>query len=171
MKVSLRPTTEKTLPLTLAWRNQSAVYEGAYTQEASLTWEEHYTWWKTRGPWWRFWIIQVTDETGTRDVGVVNFGQLEHWNPELAYYVGEVSLWGKGVAEEALKLALEWLRERGYCRTHTTVKEDNSRSTGLLTKMGFRRTIPARKGEWYWELDLAKEDMATEYTSGRKSLD
>ena len=171
MNVSLRPATDSDLVLIMAWRSNPILFDFCYTQKEPLTWAEHYNWWHSRGPWWRFFIIQLEEETGIRDVGLVNFGQLDNWNPEFNFYLGEVSLWGQGVGEKALSLGLEWLKERGYCRVHTTVKETNDRSKGVLGKIGFVRTIPARKGEWYWEIQLSDEDRAAEYTSGRKLLD
>jgi len=171
MKVLLREATNDDRELMMAWRSNPILFKtGAYTQKAPLTWNEHYTWWNTRGPWWKFFIIQVNDGITTHDVGVVNFGQLDNWNPEFNYYLGEVSLWSQGVGEQALQLGINWLREHGYCRLHTTIVDDNKRSEGVLRKLGFKRIRAARKGESYWEMKLSDEVGSTEYTSGRKSL-
>ena len=170
MIVALREATSDDLELIMAWRSNLLIFQGAYTQKAPLTWEEHYQWWTTRGAWWQFFIIVMADGRTVRDVGVVNFGQLDNWNPEFNYYLGEVSLWSQGVGKEALKKAIDWLKERGYCRLHTTVKDDNERSIGVLASLGFKYIRPARAGESYYELYLSEEDRATEYTSGRKPL-
>ncbi len=170
MKVSLRPMTDKDLELIMVWRSNPDIYgKGAYTQRAPLVWEEHYTWFATRGHWWKFFVIVVDDEkTRPRDVGIVNFGQLDNWNPEYNYYLGEASLWGQGVGKQALSLGIEWLKRHGYCKLHTTVKDDNERSMGIMTSLGFVKTGPARVGESCWEMVLSDQDKATEYTSGRK---
>lgn len=171
MSVMLRKAIEQDLPLMMAWRSNPLVYEeGCYTQSSPLTWEEHYTWWCSRGRWWRFFIIQINDGETTRDVGVVNFGQLDNWNPELNYYLGEVSLWNQGIATEALKMGLDWLRARGYCKVHTTMKDTNKRATAVLNKLGFSQSGKARKGESVWELTLLEGEGSQEYTSGRKEL-
>ena len=170
MLVLLREATDNDLELIMAWRSNPIVFKGAYTQNKPLTWEEHHIWWRTRGPWWKFFIIQINDGISTRDAGIVNFGQLDNWNPEFNYYLGEVSLWGQGVGEKALSLAIDWLKEKGYCRLHTTVVDGNEPSEKVLEKLGFVKIRPARKGESYWELYLSDENKSSEITSGRKPV-
>ena len=106
--------------------------------------------------------------TRPRKVGIVNFGQLDNWNPELNYYVGEISLWGQDIGKDAVSFALCWLRLHGYCQVHTTVKDGNERSINLLKSLGFALQGQARKGETRWNLVLSDKDEATEYTSGRE---
>ena len=168
--ISLKLATDEDIELIMAWRNNPLIFQsGAYTQKTQLTWREHYNWWKCRGPWWKFFMIIADDGiTQSRRVGIVNFGQLDNWNPEFNYYLGETSLWGQGVGKIALKLGLDWLKYHGYCRTHSTVRDDNERSINILKSLSFVRTGDARLGESYWEIRLAEKDTATEYTSGRK---
>jgi len=154
-KVSLRPATELDLELMMAWRSNPLVYAGFYTQQAPLTWEEHWKWWHNRGPWWKVFIIQYNDiETRLRDVGVVTIGQLEHWSPELGYYVGEVSLWGKGIGREAVRLALQYIKRYGREYAHTTILVNNSRSIQLIESLGFKRFGCARVGESWYQVAL-----------------
>lgn len=83
-------------------------------------------------------------------IGVVTVGQLDHYEPEIGYYIGEVSLWGKGYGREAVRLGLEYIKEygRGYC--HTTILDSNQRSVKLIKSLGFKRLGKAREGEsWY----------------------
>lgn len=143
MSITLRPAIENDLPLIMAWRSSPLVYQGFFTQTAPLTWEEHIRWQKSRNRDWRTFIIVYND----RDVGVVNIGQLDHWSPEIGYLIGEVSLWGKGIATQAVKQAMEWIKDygKGYC--HTTVLVKNKASLRVLEKLGFTIQGDAREGE------------------------
>ena len=154
----------------MAWRSNPLVFEeGCYTQNKTLTWLEHVIWMRSRGPWWRFFVIMVsTTNLPERAVGIINFGQLDNWNTECNYYLGEISLWGQGVAGEALSQAIKWLRLHGYCKLHTTMKDTNARATGVLEKLGFRKAGKARVGESVWEIQWEEIDGSQEYTSGRK---
>src|SRR3972149_4238267 len=111
-RLYLRDLTEHDWPLMMAWRSNPLVFEeGCYTQKAPLEWSEHVTWKRSRGRWWQFFIIMLSsDNLPERPVGVINFGQLDNWNVECNYYLGEVSLWGQGIATEALSQAISWLR-------------------------------------------------------------
>lgn len=86
-----------------------------------------------------------------RPVGVVNLqGLNDTWMPQIGYYI-ETSVWGKGVATEAVRLALEYLRGKGYHRCFTTVLENNLASRRVLEKNGFTLLGPARPKELtYW---------------------
>lgn len=169
--IYLRELELSDLPLMMAWRSNAAIYENCYTQKQPLEWEEHYNWFQSRGRWWKFFIIMFQGScVPERPVGIVNFGQLDNWNPEFNYYLGEVSLWGKGVGKMALSMGIEWLKMHGYCAVHTTVVNGNERSEGVLKSLGFRATMPARKGETRWDLVLADKDDASEYSSGRCSF-
>jgi RimJ/RimL family protein N-acetyltransferase len=150
----LREATEQDLELMMAWRSNPLVYEGFYTQTEPLKWEEHLKWWESRNRDWRTLIIVLVSAYKERRVGVVTIGQLDHWSPEIGYYLGEVSLWGKGFGKEAVKLGLNWLRERGYKWCHTTVLVSNKRSAGLLWKLGFQAIGPAREGELWLTKNL-----------------
>ena len=158
MTVLLREVTDNDMELILAWRSSPLVYQSLYSQRGPLTWEEHYKWWKSRYNWKR-WIIQVNDNETTRDVGCVNFGQLDSWKPQVGIFIGEVTLWGKGIAKEALTLALEWLREQSYIRIWTTILKDNFRSIKLFEGLGFKKIGEGRPGEWEYELRLKEENL------------
>jgi len=152
VKVSLRQATDADLPLILAWRNNPLVYSGFYTQGKSdhqILWEEHVSWWRSRFNW-KVFLIQVTDEgLGIRPVGVVGFAQLDHWSPEIGYYIGEVSLWRKGVAKEGIRQGLEWLKSQGFPACQTTVLEHNEASLHILQSFGFKVVSEAREGELF----------------------
>lgn len=143
--IRLRLATESDLPLMFDWRNNPLVFQGFYTQDKPLTWEEHVAWWKSRNRDWRTFIIMHEEP-----VGVVNVGQLDHWSPEVGYYIGLPSLWGKAIGREAVRLALEWIKYYGREYVHTTVLDVNVRSIRLLKSLGFEYLGHARPGEsWY----------------------
>ena len=141
----------------LAWRSNPLVYEDLYTQgylrEGPLVWSKHLAWWNSRYNW-RIWIIQVEESDYTRSVGVVSVSQLDSWAPQIGFYVGEITLWGKGVGKEAVLHALKWLKQKKYSRVRTTVLQTNERSLKLLASLGFQRMREGRLGEMEVELFL-----------------
>jgi RimJ/RimL family protein N-acetyltransferase len=141
--ITLRPATDADLPLMFAWRNNPEVYQGFYQQTKPLTWSEHRNWWYSRPSSWKSFIIQLEE----KPIGVINLGQLEHWSPEIGWYVGEVDEWGHGYGKEAVRLAMLYLKERGYEYCHTTIKWDNERSIKIAWKLGFQEQSQAREGE------------------------
>jgi len=151
MEILLREATETDLALIMSWRSNPDIYQGFYSQKAPLVWEEHLRWWESRNKDWHQFIIVLVDDTSFRDIGVISIGQCDNWNPEIGVFIGEVSLWGKGLAADAIGEALKWLRENGYSQIHTTIKDDNERSIRLVTKLGFQRVCKARKGESRYE--------------------
>ncbi len=140
--LELRDATPNDYELIMAWRSDPEIYRGFYTQEKPLTWEEHITWLGSRRNWWEL-IIWYNH----RRIGVVSAGQLDHWNPEIGYFIGEKSLWGKGLGKEAVSLILGRLRGIGKEYCHTTVLKDNERSIRLLKSLGFKESMEARKDE------------------------
>jgi len=138
----------------MAWRSNPLIFSGFYTQNQPLTWEEHKDWWRNRNKDWQIFIIMIQEDTHFRDVGVVTIGQLDNWNPEIGYFIGEISLWGKGIGKRAVKLTLDWLRKQGYEYCHTTVLANNFRSINLLKSLGFNYVCPARVNEERWEKQL-----------------
>ena len=134
----------------MAWRSNPLVYQGFYTQNAPLDWDGHVKWFRSRNQDWRTFIIHYDDERYHfwRPIGVVTIGQLDHWSPEIGFYIGEVSLWGKGIGREAVQLALEWLKDYGKKYCHTTILNTNGRSGQLLQSLGFKdKMVDARDGE------------------------
>lgn len=152
--IFLRNATEADLPLIMAWRSNPLSYQGFYSQKQPLTWEEHINWWQSRNKDWREFLIVLVDGTHTRDIGVVTIGQLCHWSPEIGYFIGEVSLWGKGYGKEAVKQAMDWLKIYGKEYCHTTIKDDNKRSISLIKSLGFERLGKAREGESWYQVTL-----------------
>ena len=150
----LRPANEADLPLMFAWRNNPDIYQGFYQQKKPLNWEEHLNWWKSRPSSWRSFIILLDD---FRPIGIINVSQLEHWSPEIGWYIASVSDWGKGYAKQAIRQTFDWLKEKGYKYCHTTVKMDNDRSIHLAWRLGFIVLGGAREGELWLAKDLTQD--------------
>lgn len=157
MIVLLRDMTIQDLELVLAWRNHPDVLKGSYTQhmnnDKAITWNEHYKFWKDKfsQTTWKCFIIQINDGHWTRDVGVLQLGQLDCWRPEIGVYVGEVGLWGQGIAKQAIKLGQKWLWENDKHRLSATIIKDNERSIKLFESCGFFRIGEARPNEWAYD--------------------
>lgn len=99
-------------------------------------------------------MITLVEDDYARDVGFLSISPLQYWSPEIGIIIGEVSLWGKNIGTEAFKLACQWLKDKGYKHTMTTVLNTNLRAIGMLKNNGFERTSDARKGESRYEKEL-----------------
>lgn len=139
----LREATPDDYELMLAWRSDPDIYQGFYQQTEPLKWEEHIEWLNSRNNDWRTYMV-VNDN---RRIGVVTIGQLDHWSPEVGYYIGEKSLWGRGYGTEAVGLGLEAVKGFGRVNCHTTVLKNNKASLALLVRLGFSILGDAREGE------------------------
>ncbi|MBE3143543.1 MAG: GNAT family N-acetyltransferase [Planctomycetes bacterium] len=137
--IQLREATD--IDFYLKVRNDPKVWPGFYTQREPLTLETHLAWWYSRNQDWRKFIIELDGP-----IGILNIGQLDHWSPEIGYALLP-EYWGKGYGTEAVKMALNWLKSRGYGYTHTTVLKTNKRSLNLLKGLGFEILGDAREGE------------------------
>ena len=140
----LRELRREDWELILAWRNDKEINQGFYSQANGhlIEWEEHVNWIGSRANW-KYFIVEYKD----RRIGAVTLGQLDHWSPEIGYFIGEKTLWGKGIGKQAVKMAMDWLREQGYKYCHTTVLKHNERSLGLLKSLGFWIQGNARENE------------------------
>ena len=147
----LRPATDSDLLFMFETRNLPQVYQGFYSQKSPLTWHEHLGWWATRPSSWHSFIIEVDNVP----VGVINIGQTCHWSPELGWYI-HPDYWNKGYVTMAIKLAFEWLKERGFQYCHTTIKWDNDASNHVAWKLGFVSSGQAREGESWLIKDLTQ---------------
>ena len=145
MNVLLREAIDNDLDLMFLWRNDPEIYQSFYTQDKKLTWDEHISWWKSRNKDWRTFVIIHN----LRPVGIVTIGQLDHWCPELGYYIDRL-FWDKGIGKEAVKKGLEYIKKYGREYAHTTILDINERSIRLVKSLGFKYLGTAREGEsWY----------------------
>lgn len=137
IKVELRLATLRHLPQMFEWRNQAEVYQGFYNQSEPLCWEEHLAWWNSLS------ILPTRRQCfiisyGGRWAGAVNITHLDTACPEVGYYIGELSLWRKGIATEGVRLALDWLEAQGYDCCESTTFQRNKASIRVLEKLGFQ---------------------------------
>jgi len=142
MRVQLRKATDDDIDFYLAVRNDPQVYPGFYTQKEPLAWQTHKVWWYSRNQDWHKFIIELD---GT-PIGILNVAQTDHWSPEIGYALLP-ECWGMGYGTDAVFLALNWLKSRGYGYCHTTVLKTNERSLNLLKRLGFEILGDAREGE------------------------
>lgn len=112
-------------------RGQQDVAMG-YLADFTAPWDEH---------GFGVWAVCIKDTVlgplGTF-IGYCGFlpEQIKGAGPEAAYAVGK-SMWGKGVATEALSTGLEWIFTKpDICRVHAVTDEDNTASRHVLRKVG-----------------------------------
>jgi len=135
----------------MAWRSNPLVYEYLYLQRGPLIWTDHIKWWlktkndKDRLPY-MIWFK-------SRKVGSVSLHSFSTGTPEVDVYIGETTLWGKGIAKKALqeiiKLNSDTLKR--YKVVCARIMKGNIRSQKLFESCGFTRRGEGRPGEWYYE--------------------
>lgn len=140
--------------LVMSWHSSPLVYEGFYTINKPLTWEEHHKWWTDTTKNWKKLMVVTLENDIERTIGIIRISPLEDFSPQIAFTIGEVSLWGKGYGREAVKLALNWLKRYGYKHTHTSVLKTNERTLTLLKNLGFVENGEAREGELWLQRSL-----------------
>ena len=101
-----------------------------------------------------------------RRVGSANASQLDEPIPEVGLYIGELTVWGRGVGRSALTQVLEWLAGEGYRRCWAGIQAANERSRSLFESAGFRRSGSELQERLRYERDL--EGLST---SARGALD
>ena len=111
-------------------------------------WESHVRWWESRRDR-KDWIIVVEDTLGGRPVGSIYATDLDQEAPEIGLYIGEVSAWGKGIASQALHLAVRQLYKMKYRRIRAYIKEGHTSSQRLFTRLGFCLVGQEADGAWY----------------------
>jgi len=159
-RVSLRKVRSWDLPLMLAWANNSKIWEYLPTSRKgeNLTWEDHYSWWRSRTGDRQDWMIMVRWEGFSyRPVGVVHVTELQSEVPEVGLYIGETTLWGQGIGKEALRLLLSGFRN-SRPKVRAVIHPHNKRSVALFTGLGFVKTGKAegeRKGQECYEVNLS----------------
>lgn len=151
--VSLVKAKESDYELMLAWRNNPLINKGFYSQRGAhfITWDEHTQWLGNLNKDWRIFMIYSKEHR----IGVVSIANLDHWAPEIGYYIGEVTLWRMGLATSAVWEALRYLWDcHGKQWARTTILDDNTASIRVCEKLGFQKLGPARPGESWYQTDL-----------------
>ena len=150
MNIELRTAHQGDLPLMLAWQNNPNINRGFYSRTRPLDWNTHCAWFRKRNSDWRTFLVLYE----TRPIGVVTIGQLDHWSPEIGYYLGEETLGGQGIGREMVRLGMEEIKLMGKEYCHTTVLKDNMKSIRLLKSLGFKYLGQARLNEIWMQKSL-----------------
>jgi len=155
MLIRLRPLTREDYELVMAWRSHPDVYAGNYTQDHPLAWREHVNWVMNRPADSEMHIISLSEEgLPERRAGGVNLCNLNTDEPEVGIYIGDTTLWGRGVAKQALCLTANYLEERGYRFIRASIKDGHERSERLFTSLGYVLIGAARAGESRYRKEL-----------------
>lgn len=153
MEIEFRQATENDLELLLAWRSHPKLYGNFYLQKGPLDWDAHREWWFSREHR-RDWIIVLDSDGRWRDVGSVNVSDLDTNLPEVGVYVGEITLWGQGVATDAVAFAVDWAKDQGYPAVKARILESNEGSRRVFESLGFRKVGAARENEYEYRKPL-----------------
>jgi RimJ/RimL family protein N-acetyltransferase len=140
--MDLKELTENDLELILAWRNNPKIFQYFSQQNDLISWNDHFNWFKTRKNR-KDWIIIHHD----RKIGLVNLSKLNEKRPEIGIYIGEMDLWGKGLATQAVKLAIDWLKNNGYNCVIAHTQKDNIASNKLWINTGFKEINNPNKND------------------------
>ena len=153
MNVSLRELRSEDLPLLLAWAHIKEIWTYLPTSRAgeNLTWESHFDWWRSRRDRMDWMILANLDAYGPRSVGVVHISELGSPWPEIGLYMGEVTLWEKGIGKDSLSMAMDRACQMGLKRLRATIHPYNVRSVKLFKSLGFKKVDEARKGQHRYE--------------------
>ena len=154
MVVQLTESTDKDMALILAWRNNPLSYkyfwQQGYKDEGLISWETHYEWWNSHRDWLRY-IIEVKDNNITRPVGYIQFSDWGNDMADIGIYIGEVTLWGKGIGKEALSLGIRELEVKGFKKARADVLLTNIGSQKIFEATGFKKIVGRREGECSYE--------------------
>jgi RimJ/RimL family protein N-acetyltransferase len=75
-----------------------------------------------------------------KHVGNAGFFSIQNETAELRICIGEKSVWGKGVGSEAVRLMVDFARQRGLHKIWLQVGKSNARARKIYEKIGFRKT-------------------------------
>lgn len=99
-------------------------------------------------------FLRLGAELDGRLIGYVDLAFITDTQAELGIAIGERALWGRGLGERAARLMLGHAFETLHLRRVTAeVHASNTRSLGLMHKLGFRETglapeLEKYRGEW-----------------------
>lgn len=126
-KVTVQPLGEKDLELVLAWRNNPRIFDQFREQDEPLEWNEHKEWFDSRPSDRYDYVIRYED----RRVGIVSIAT----DGDVSIYIGEIPLWGEGIASQILEWVCRKFGDRKSLRAQ--IREDNQRSQSLFESCGF----------------------------------
>ena len=137
--VEIRPTLKADLPLLLAWRQNPVVMH--YFLDGGESWERHLAWWEAGQH--RSYIINYEG----RPVGEVHARLGDE--TEVGIYIGELTLWGRGIGQRAMVLFLETEEMVGRWVV-ASVHPHNRRSQHMWEALGFKFVCVKEDGFWLY---------------------
>lgn len=161
--LSYRWIVPQDLPVLFAWNNTEEVVRYLPSMPRPLSWEQHVAWAKKAmaSNNRQDFMIDYLEERWTdlslslsiRPVGRIHASDLRDPSPEVGVLIGDRSVWGRGIATEAIGHILGWLWERGpWERCHALIHPENMASQRAFEKNGFLlRGETGRGGQWKYE--------------------
>lgn len=148
MEVTIRPLKIEDAYTSVKWRNDPQVFKyTGNTYDHAITLQEELTWIKK--------VIQVEDEyrcailVDNQYVGNIYLTHIHNGKAEYHIFLGEKTIWGRGVAKRAslliLKYAFDVLK---LYQVNLGVRLKNERAIELYKKLGFQET--SRNEEWMY---------------------
>ena len=153
-QIELRSVLHSDLALILAWRSDQEIMQHLPSVPERPTWEEHEEYWSKayHRDWMIDQVIGVYLLAPHRSVGIVH---IIPGTGEVGIIIGAKSLWGKGIATQALALMLERVEESKLTKEPiwAAIHPENIASQKAFTKVGFTNTHePGRNGQERWVL-------------------
>ena len=131
LKTRLIPLNRKRdLELVMSWRSNPIIFKWFKLQSEPLVWINHLSYWKHRDDGLDFIILFEN-----RKVGLISISEWSH-HPEVSIMIGEVSLWGKGVAKKSIQLLIKKFKKVKTFKA--IINRKNAGSQKLFVSCGFR---------------------------------
>jgi RimJ/RimL family protein N-acetyltransferase len=141
-KIRLRPVEEGDLPHFVAWLNDTDVrYWLAMSESPPLTLESEQEWYREMKDDSSsvVWCIESSEGRPIGDVGLHGIDKT-HQRAELGLFIGDKTLWGRGVGADAIRRVLRYaFGQLALRRVQLHVDEDNLRALRCYEKCGFVR--------------------------------
>ena len=136
-EVTLRPITLSDTDLIVKWRNSDAVRLNMYDQKI-LTAERHRDYFHKQietglAP-------QYIIEYKNNAVGTIFYKRLHENKVEIGLFIGDESLYGRGIGKKALNRLIDYIRCSGCKRIVLKVNRNNTRASNLYLHTGFEIT-------------------------------
>lgn len=143
MKIYIRPLQTEDALISYKWRNNMKIWEFTGSRpNMEITSKIEKDWIKNvlnRKNEKRF-SICVKDTN--QYIGNVQLTSIKNKKAEFHVFIGETSMWGKGIGYQATKLILEYgFNEIGLNNIFLSVREDNKKAVKLYEKIGFVKVV------------------------------
>lgn len=108
-----------------------------------MSWEEHVYFWKSRLDRVDYFIIYED-----RPIGHLAIKNVNDDTPEISILIGELSLWGRGIASVAITELIKINKNR-YTGLKAVINSNNTPSIELFKKKGFKyKGLLSNNDEW-----------------------